>query len=306
MMNGGAGMFSRPVTVTRNNAPTTQRAMRRMTRYRRVGRRGSGWTSGSSGPATSSRYSGLVYRFRSLLSGIEEGVEDAVELLWPFGLGGVSGAFDHRKPRSLDQRVCACSVCNRKQRVVGTPDELNRELQLVQPGRHVVLPAEHSFGRDQRADRSEIRIVIALSRVQLPEVVEVSVIHGSGEVGARARIPGGHAPNRLRRGPAQGAARHVHQGFANARDRDQAVRDRNVGTAQAERVNKHQLAHEARALQRQLQRDAAAQRRPDDGRRAQPALLHVALDESREVGDAVTRSRLLAAAEAWKVGRKDS
>src|SRR5882762_5124327 len=197
MMNGGAGMFSRPVTVTRNNAPTTQRAMRRMMRYRRVGRRGSGWTSGSSGPATSSRYSGLVYRFRSLLSGVEEGVEDAVELLWPFGLGGMSGALDHGQPRPLDQRVRPRGMCNRKERVVGTPYELNRELQLIQPRRHVVLAAEHRFGRDQRTNRGEVSVVITLGGVQLAEVVEVSVIHRSCEVGARPGITGCHAPDGL-------------------------------------------------------------------------------------------------------------
>jgi hypothetical protein len=37
MMYGGAGMFSSPVTVTRNRTWTSHLTMRRMTRYRAAG-----------------------------------------------------------------------------------------------------------------------------------------------------------------------------------------------------------------------------------------------------------------------------
>src|SRR5581483_10793905 len=52
--------------------------------------------------------------------------------------------------------------------------------------------------------------------------------------------------------------------------------------------------------------DSAAERRPDDDRRAQPAPLHVTLDEAHEVRHAVARARLRAAAEPRQVGRVDA
>ena len=97
----------------------------------------------------------------------------------------------------------------------------------------------------------------------------------------------------------QGVASDVHQRLAQPWDRHQAVRNAKVGPPQAERIDQHQLAHEARALQRQLKRDPASERGADDGGGVQPALLHVALDEAREVWDAIADARFLAATESW-------
>src|SRR6266851_662906 len=58
--------------------------------------------------------------------------------------------------------------------------------------------------------------------------------------------------------------------------------------------------------ERQLQCDPTTERRSDHGGAAKSAALHVALDEAREVADAIARARLLAAAETRKVGRIDA
>src|SRR5207302_10989003 len=118
--------------------------------------------SGSTGPATSARYSGLVYRLAAGGLGGEESVEDAVELLWPLGLRRVAGAFDHGETRALDERVRARGVSNWKERIVGPPDQLDRECQRVQPLGQVVVTAEQGSRRHEGANRREIRARITL------------------------------------------------------------------------------------------------------------------------------------------------
>src|SRR5579859_1036248 len=174
MMNGGLGMFSRPVSVMRNRCSTSQRASRRMKRYRRGGCVGSGWTSGSSGAATSARNSGPVYsragREGSAGSSGEEVVEDAVELLGPFGLRCVPGAFDHGKPAVGDDRVRPGRVLQRKQRIVGAPDELHGNPQLSKARGHVVLAAQQRPGMDERPDGRQVRVVEVVRLVKLAQV----------------------------------------------------------------------------------------------------------------------------------------
>ncbi len=59
MMNGGFGMFSFPTTVMRNRWVMIHATSRRRKRYVRGGSSGEAWTSGSLGPLTRTRYSGL-------------------------------------------------------------------------------------------------------------------------------------------------------------------------------------------------------------------------------------------------------
>src|SRR5690349_16713807 len=107
MMNGGFGMFSSPVSVTRKRWVTTQRTTRTRKRKKRGAAGGAGWTRGSSGRATRSLYSGLRYRLRSAGSGVEESMEDSVELLRMLRLRRVTRAVDHGERRLPDQRLRA-------------------------------------------------------------------------------------------------------------------------------------------------------------------------------------------------------
>src|SRR5690348_12069351 len=124
MMNGGFGMFSTPVTLTRKKVRTSSRTTRRIQRYSRAGCVGSGWTSGSSGASTIARYSGLVYWRGSRGGGlsVEEAEESSVELFGALGLRRVAGPFDHGQPAVWNRCVRAGRVGNREQRVVGAPD----------------------------------------------------------------------------------------------------------------------------------------------------------------------------------------
>src|SRR6266581_6054997 len=152
MRNGGFGMFSTPVRLTRKRVRTSSRTVRRIQRYSRDGCVGSGWTSGSSGASTSARYSGLVYWRGSGVSGIEEAEERAVELVGALGLGRVAGPFDDGQPAVGNCGVCTGRMGDRKQRVVGAPDDLYRHLQLAQTRGHVVLAAEQRPGMHKRSD----------------------------------------------------------------------------------------------------------------------------------------------------------
>src|SRR2546429_3247111 len=60
---------------------------------------------------------------------------------------------------------------------------------------------------------------------------------------------------------------------------------------------------EVRLFERQLERDAPTKRRADDDSAAQAAILHVALDEPREVPDRVADLRLPGSPLARQVGR---
>src|SRR6202011_2720537 len=142
MMYGGEGMFSRPVMVTRNRCSTSQWTIRRISRWRRGGGWGTGWTRGSSGGSTSARDPAPVYCFCGLGSGVEELMEDAVELLRPLGLRRVAGALDDGESRVLDERVRPGRMGDREQRIVRAPDELQRNLDLVQPAAQVVVGAK--------------------------------------------------------------------------------------------------------------------------------------------------------------------
>src|SRR5947209_12984164 len=135
MRNGGCGMFSTPVRLTRKRVRTSSRTVRRIQRYSRDGCVGTRWTSGSSGASTSARYSGLVYWRGSGGSGIEEAEERAIELVGALGLGRVAGPFDDGQPAVGNRGVRAGGVRDRKQRVVGAPDDLHRQLQLTQTDR---------------------------------------------------------------------------------------------------------------------------------------------------------------------------
>src|SRR5947199_8417611 len=97
MMNGGFGMFSTPVTLTRNRARTSSRAARRIQRYSRDGWVGSGWTSGSRGASTRALYSGLVYLRGFGGSGIEVDEVRVVALDRYLGHWRVDIAIDVRK-----------------------------------------------------------------------------------------------------------------------------------------------------------------------------------------------------------------
>jgi len=72
----------------------------------------------------------------------EESMEDAVEFLRPLSLRCVTRAVDHGKLRTLDQRVRAFGMRQRKQRIVGAPDQLDGNLELVQSPRHVMVTAK--------------------------------------------------------------------------------------------------------------------------------------------------------------------
>src|ERR1700682_3271866 len=76
-----------------------------------------------------------------------------------------------------------------------------------------------------------------------------------------------------------------------------------VRATETEGVDQHQFADAVRTLQRQLQGDPAPQGGADHRGGAQPARIHVALDEAREIWNAVASARLFGAAETWKVGR---
>src|ERR1700737_172502 len=108
----------------------------------------------------------------------EESIEDAVELLWPFGLWRVACAFDHGEPRALDQRVCACGVGDGKERIVSSPYQLDGNLELVQSLGQVVVAAHDGARRQQRADRGEVRAGVAVGREHLAKVSKVCVVHG--------------------------------------------------------------------------------------------------------------------------------
>src|ERR1700716_1433694 len=79
-----------------------------------------------------------------------------------------------------------------------------------------------------------------------------------------------------------------------------------VGTSESKRIDQHQLAHQAWVLQRQLECYPPAQRGAHERRGAKPATLHIPLDKTREIWDAVSRARFLAAAKARQVGSVDA
>src|SRR5262245_15651372 len=120
MMKGALGMFSRPVTLTRNSERTSSRTARRIQRYRRAGCVGSAWTSGSRGASTSARYSGLVYWRGSERGGsaVEEAEQGAVELVGALGLGRMAGTLDHGQPAVGNRGVGARRVGDGEQRIV--------------------------------------------------------------------------------------------------------------------------------------------------------------------------------------------
>src|SRR5579864_473578 len=306
MMNGGRGMFSSPLTSIRNRCRMIHRTRRRTKRYSHGGTEGSGWTRGSGGPATSARYSGLRYRTSvDGPSGGEESMEDAVEFLRLFGLRRVAGAFDHRKPAVLDERARARRMRERKQRIVGTPDELNGDLQLVQPLGHVVMPTRERPRVDEPADGGEIRVVKSLGGVKLSEVFDVRIVDGPEHAVARARVAGRDAAHQRRRSPAERASRQPHHGLPDPRNRDHAVSDlrgSDLGATQTQRVDEHELVDETRFLERHLEGDPPAERRADQRGRPEAATLDIALDKPREVRDGVTGARLVGAAVARHVG----
>src|ERR1700680_748268 len=130
MMYGGGGMFSRPLRRTRKILGKSHRTKPRMMRYTRGGISGVGWTRGSSGASTSARYSGPVYCFGLSSLGVEEIVEDAVELLRALCLRGVAAPFYDGQPRVLDEGVSPRGMGDREERIVGAPDQLHRHPDL--------------------------------------------------------------------------------------------------------------------------------------------------------------------------------
>src|SRR5438094_1404025 len=299
-------MFSTPVTLTRKKVRTSNRTARRIQRYSRAGCVGSGWTSGSRGASTSARYSGLVYWRGSGGSGIEEAEERAVELVGALGLGRVAGTFDDGQPAVGNRGVRARGVGDRKQRVVGAPDDLYRHLQLAQTRGHVVLAAEQRPRMHKRSDGGQVRVVEPVSLVHLAQVLQVGVVDHLLEVRAGVGESAGDPADGPRRRPSQRAAREAHNGLANARHRHQAVC--HLGHLRSwppepERVDEHQPLREVRLFERQLERDAPTERRADDDGAAQAAILHVALDEPREVADRVADLPLPGSPVARQVGR---
>ena len=75
---------------------------------------------------------------------------------------------------------------------------------------------------------------------------------------------------------------------------------------EAEGIDEHEAPREPRMLERNLERDPASQRRADDGRAAQATVVHVALDEAREIADRVADIGFLAMAVTGQVRREHS
>src|ERR1700682_3558338 len=113
-------------------------------------------------------------------------------------------------------------MSHRKQWILCPPDQLYRDLQLVQSLGRVVVASKEGLRTDQGPNRGEVGVVVTLCGVELPEVVQVCVIHRSLEVMARSRKAARHAPDHLRWRPMQCIAGHTNHRLTHARDRDQA------------------------------------------------------------------------------------
>src|SRR5436309_14449622 len=99
-------------------------------------------------------------------------MEDAVEVFRSLSLGCMTRAVDDGELRTLDQRLRAFGMRQRKQRIVGAPDQLNRDLDLVQPTRHVVMPAEQGPWFDERAHGREVVVVQPTGGAHIAKVAE--------------------------------------------------------------------------------------------------------------------------------------
>src|SRR5207248_6626336 len=98
--------------------------------------------------------------------------------------------------------------------------------------------------------------------VHLAQVAEVRIVHRALQVSADAGVTACDAADDPRRSPAQRVASEIHHGLTDARDGDQAIRELRrayLRPAQAKSVDEHQLAHQLRLFEGDLQRDAAAQ-----------------------------------------------
>src|SRR5438093_2368933 len=171
---------------------------------------GAAWTSGSSGTSTSHLYSWIRYRVRSCAPSVEEVVEDAVDILWTLGLGRVAGARDDGQGCPVDQALRPLRVGQRKQRVARAPDELDRDLELVQAPGHIVLASEQSARIDERAHRREVGAAVAVGGVHVAKVGQVLVVEGLVEVDGGAGVSSGEAPDHPPLRPAQLVARGSH------------------------------------------------------------------------------------------------
>src|SRR6266545_2000932 len=173
-------------------------------------------------------------------------MEDAVELLRPLRLRRVSGAPDDRQRRAADQGLRALGVRKRKERVVRAPDQLDGDLQLVQAAGHVVVPAEKRARVDKRANRREICAAVAIDRIHLAQIGEVTVVEGLRQVGAGARVSGGEPPHHRLRRPGESVARKTHDRLAHTRDEDDrralpAVHVMHAQRADVDEAGTHQL-----------------------------------------------------------------
>src|SRR5207247_10835288 len=99
-------------------------------------------------------------------------MEDAVELLRPLSLRCVTRAVDHGELRTLDQRVRAFGMRQRKQRIVGAPDQLDRDLEVVQSRRHVVVTGQERTGVGAGPERRAAGGVTAIWCVNSPAVAQ--------------------------------------------------------------------------------------------------------------------------------------
>ena len=159
----------------------------------------------------------------------------------------------------FDERVGAGCVRDRKQRVVSAPDELQRDLDLVQPVAYVVLRAEQCAWRDEGSHRCQVGVVVALGRVELTQVVEIAVVHRAAEVHAGADVAAGDSPDDRGGHPVERVAGDLHHRLPNPWQGHQPVCQVDRGPAQAERVDQDQLAHALWLGQRQLEGDAPTQ-----------------------------------------------
>ena len=70
----------------------------------------------------------------------------------------------------------------REERIVHPPDELDGDLQLVQPLGHVVVTSEQRAGIDQRTDGGQVCALESVRRIHLSQVFEIRVVHRCIEV----------------------------------------------------------------------------------------------------------------------------
>src|SRR6202022_623564 len=139
-----------------------------------------------------------------------EGPKDPVEVIWPLSLRSVTGPLDNGKARAREIAMRTGGVLQWKERVVGTPDQKDRQSGPAEPG-HQLLTGRQRTRTCQRAHGGQVGLVIALRLVQLAEVRQIGVVHGSLDVARNPQVAASQAPDGIPRGAVQRGPKQSHQ-----------------------------------------------------------------------------------------------